>query len=120
MNLLLVLQLSVIFLPAMPPPPPSPAIFQQAQQGPQVLPSHRHGPHEGEPGAVCYRGETRHLSGDRTLYHCECAFICDVGAAGEPLQREADECETSCAPPDKPQCACHGDESCQMPIEPPK
>lgn len=116
MNWMLVFQLHALFLPgAMPPPPPSPAIFQQAQE-PRVLPSHRHGPHEGEPGAVCYRGETQPPRNGRTLYHCECQFLCETDEIG-PVQREADECETSCG---IGQCACHGDETCMMPIESPK
>ena len=103
-----------LYARAMPAPPPPPPIFQQAQQGPQVLPSHRHGPHEGEEGAICYRGETRSISRGRKLYHCECKWICDQGAGGELLQREDDDCETSCAPPDKPQCSCHTEEVCQQ------
>jgi hypothetical protein len=86
-----------------------------AQDGPTVLPAHRRGPHEGEAGAACYRGETRAPAPGRMLYHCECRFLCETGAGGEQLQREADECETACG---KEQCACHGDESCQMPMQP--
>jgi hypothetical protein len=56
---LLVAQLFALGYPTPPPPPP---VFQQAQQGPSVLPSHRHGPHEGEENAICYRGETRTIS----------------------------------------------------------
>jgi hypothetical protein len=59
-----------------------------AQDGPTV-PAHRRGPHEGEAGAACYRGETRAPAPGRMLYHCECRFLCETGAGGEQLQREA-------------------------------
>lgn len=109
-TLLLLAQLAAVALPVtMPPLPPPPPIFQHAQE-PRVLPSHRVGPHEGEPGALCWRGatETRKQDG-HTFYQCACQFLCEGMD-----QREADDCETSCSK-DGSQCLCHTDETCQMP-----
>lgn len=103
-----VLQLTAFGLPTMPPPPPPPVLFQQAQEGPKHLPSHRMGPHEGEPGAICYRGETQ-TSATRTMYHCACKLVCE----GMDI-REQDDCETSCSP-NGDQCKCHADEQCDAP-----
>lgn len=50
------------------------------------------------------------------LYHCACKFLCDMGAGGELVQREDDDCETACG---KDQCACHVEEPCP-PMEMPK
>ncbi len=99
----------------MPPPPPPPALFQQAAQEPKpVLPAHVRGPHEGEPNALCTRVPTFSRDGF-TYYECHCDFICDMGAGGEPVQREADNCVTACG---KDQCMCHMCESCDQPKEP--
>lgn len=109
MTWLLILQLFALGYPTPPPPPP---VFQQAQQGPKpVLPAHVRGPHEGEPNAFCSRNPTFTARG-QTVYECHCEFICDMGAGGEPLQREADSCVTACG---KDQCTCHVCESCDQP-----
>ena len=102
----------------MPDPPPPPAIFRAVQQveSQPVLPAHRRGPHEGEPDTFCYRGETD-TRGPRKMYQCACQMLCEDGAGGERLQREADDCETACG---KDQCLCHVDQTCAMPMEPPK
>lgn len=92
---------------AYPPPPPAPAVFQAVQQAP--LPSHRVGPHESEPGATCYRGETQ-ATGGGTMYHCACKMICLPEDCGQ--RREDDNCETSCS--HGTQCLCHSDEACEM------
>jgi hypothetical protein len=104
MTFLLALLLQIAY----PTPPPPPAVFLAVQQAP--LPSHRVGPHDGEPGATCYRGETVHPAADRTLYHCECKLICLPEDCGQ--RREDDNCETSCS--HGTQCLCHADEQCEL------
>lgn len=101
--------LALLLQAAYPPPPPQPVLFVMVQQEPQHLPSHRMGPHEGEPNAFCYRGDTEHTPSGRTLYHCECKLVCE----GMDV-REQDDCETSCSPNGE-QCKCHADESCDAP-----
>lgn len=115
----LLAQITAFGLPTMPPPPPPPAIFRSVQQDePRVLPSHRKGPHEGEEGAKCYKGETQSPGPGRMMYHCECRLLCELEGE-ELLRREADECETSCG---HNQCLCHADAGCTMDMmqEPPK
>jgi hypothetical protein len=112
------LLLAQLFALGYPTPPPSPPVFQQAQESPKpVLPAHVRGPHEGEDGAKCYRGETRSPGAGLMLYQCACQMLCEEGAGGERLQREADDCETACG---HNQCLCHVDETCQMPTPKPK
>lgn len=99
-----------------PTPPPPPAVFQQAQQVPdrKPLPAHAYGPHHNEPHAFCSRQKTFTHNGD-TYYECHCDFICEMGAGGEKLQREADNCVTACG---EDQCLCHECESCDQPDPP--
>jgi hypothetical protein len=111
MTFLLALFLQIAY----PPPPPAPAVFQAVQQAPKpVLPADVRGPHEGEANAFCSRSPTFTHAG-QTVYECHCEFICEMGAGGERLQREANSCVTACG---KDQCNCHLCESCDLPPEP--
>lgn len=109
MTLLLVLQLSALFLPAMPPPPPSPAIFQQPAvddpletDGPNWDPARGfgHGAYEHARGWTCSKVETNEAVKN---VQCFCKEACENGGS------EDHSCMTSCANPKK--CYCHEDSS---------
>lgn len=109
----IILLLAQLFALGYPLPPPPPPIFQQTQQGP--LPAHVRGPHEGEPGALCYPGPTRSIGNGRTLYECHCKHLCEQGAGGEWREREDDACVTACG---TDQCTCHPEDVCPDPEAP--